>query len=178
METLRHSLDAKPLIQWGRPYDAYKDTDGEPDPAPGGQVQLQVLSVVSYPICPRCQKFSYFCSPEGDFSKPAATLWRQSVIGFVPQKKGADRAGTATIMCPICNIAFGFHLASGVIEAYRADCRAWPKEETVESANTSATFKRTVDLLRATAPFDHANLSDAAFLAAYDEWEARTRSVA
>lgn len=170
MELLRQIPDSQPLVAWGQPYNAYKDPSIEPEPKPGGQIPLQVLRIVSYPICPVCKEFSYFCAPAGDFSKHAATEWRQSVIGFVLSSGSSDYAGTITVICPKCKVAFGFNLKRDSVDAYRTDCPLWPKVEVVP-ADKSAEQALRIKNLRMSAGFPNSDLDDQTFLAELDKRE-------
>jgi len=86
------------------------------------------MEIVANFSCPgkKCDGFSFFCN--GDFNRRAATIWRQSVVGFTPSNNGhADIAGIAVICCQSCGLHFGVRLSENVIGIYKLECPAWSK---------------------------------------------------
>jgi len=76
--------------------------------------------------CPHCGKFSAFC--RGDFSRHAATIWRQSVVGFTPFI-GNTHAGIAVLRCQHCGVQFVLRLSDQVLETYANDCPEWLRHQ-------------------------------------------------
>ena len=82
--------------------------------------------------CPHCKKFSFFCN--GDFTRHAATIWRESVTGFFPKKNGmTDQAGTVTLVCQHCSQIFGLMISNTVLGIYQDQCPKWPSEQKAAS---------------------------------------------
>jgi len=166
MELLRHIPASEPVFKWGLVYSDYRNPQIRLNSVPDGNPLPKVLAVVSYPLCPMCKKFSYFCTPGGDFTKHAAILWMQSVIGFEPIEGFSTYAGIVTVACPTldCGVAFGFPIALNEIDAYRTHCPSWPKAELAPGSGSPDQVLR-IKLLRRFAKFPNAHLSDMEFIA-------------
>jgi hypothetical protein len=74
--------------------------------------------------CPLCRKFSFFCN--GDFTSPASTRYRGSVVGFRVALSG-DCAGIAVLNCPSCGANFTQSVSVASLGAYVDDCPNWGK---------------------------------------------------
>ncbi|MDE1975183.1 MAG: hypothetical protein KGI49_01590 [Patescibacteria group bacterium] len=80
---------------------------------------------------PHCGGFSFFCN--GDFGRPAARIWRESVIGFSPIANGQNShsdhatAGIAIIRCrhEDCRTVFCFPLSWQALSIYMEQCPGW-----------------------------------------------------
>jgi|ERR1035437_4155615 hypothetical protein len=96
---------------------------------PWGKKYAPSMLITSTFCCPnpKCATFSFFCN--GDFDRPAAVIWRQSVVGFIPSNNGhAEMAGIAVLDCQHCRQLFGVFLGEQVIPIYQEQCDKWPRQ--------------------------------------------------
>jgi len=69
--------------------------------------------------------FAFFCLD--DHARPAATIWRNSVVGFKTfDDVTKNIKGVAVLHCPICSEFFTLPLRSSDMEAYQRDSERWP----------------------------------------------------
>ena len=88
-----------------------------------GRAYTRAMPLTENFTCPHCTKFSFFCC--GDFTRPAASIWRNAVAGF--DTANGHGAGVAVSVCLHCSKEFAFVVSPVAVGIYIQQCERWQR---------------------------------------------------